>query len=309
MKVLLENNRLVLMEAAIVEQLRRADGVRLHDRLVNAPLIYDPAGRQALRALYERYIDIATEAETPLLLCTPTWRANEARVRDAGAPESINGDAAAFMRDVCESRRDRSAAVRVGGMIGCKHDCYQPADGLSASDAEGFHGWQIERLARGGVDFLIAETLPSVDEAVGIARAMEQTRLPYIISFVINRDGHVLDGSRLVDATCRIDSSTDRQPLGYMVNCAYPTFLHAATQPRELFSRLIGYQANASSLDHCDLDQADALEAEDVSEWGAAMLDLNRSHGVTILGGCCGTGPEHLRYLASEARTVGRAVP
>jgi len=45
MKSLLKSDRLILMEAAIVEQLRRNSGVRLHPTLVNAPLIYDE-GRQ-----------------------------------------------------------------------------------------------------------------------------------------------------------------------------------------------------------------------------------------------------------------------
>ncbi len=85
-----------------------------------------------------------------------------------------------------------------------------------------------------------------------------------------------------------------------MVNCAYPTFLCAAKQPAKLFNRLIGYQANASSLDHCDLDGTDQLKTENVSDWGEVMLELNRSYGVKILGGCCGTGVEHLRYIAGK---------
>jgi len=87
-----------------------------------------------------------------------------------------------------------------------------------------------------------------------------------------------------------------------MVNCSYATFLCAEKQPTNLFSRLIGYQANASSLDHCDLDEATQLETENVAEWGEEMLTLHREYGMKILGGCCGTGVTHLRYLA-EAKS------
>ena len=97
-----------------------------------------------------------------------------------------------------------------------------------------------------------------------------------------------------------IDSKTNHGPLGFMVNCAYPSFLCAARQPAALFNRLIGYQANASSLDHCDLDNRDQLEAENVSEWGDQMLELNRLYGMKILGGCCGTGSEHLQYIVGR---------
>lgn len=123
--------------------------------------------------------------------------------------------------------------------------------------------------------------------------------MPYIISFVINRSGDVLDGTHLYDAVCRIDSVTKQNPIGYMVNCSYPAFLSPEQQPDPLFSRLIGFQANASSLDHCDLDDADQLRAKDISVWGQAMLTLNRKYGIKILGGCCGTGAEHLRYIAN----------
>ena len=185
-------------------------------------------------------------------------------------------------------------------MIGCKNDCYQPEQALSAKQAEEFHTWQIEQLKIGGVDFLIAETLPNVNEAIGIARAIENSGLPYFICFVISRDGLVLDGTDLNTAIKMIDANTSDQPLGFMVNCTYPSFLCAASQPPELYERLIGYLANASSLDHCELDGAEELMMESVSEWGDLMLDLNRTYGVKVLGGCCGTNEEHLQYIVDN---------
>ncbi|MHC4243586.1 MAG: homocysteine S-methyltransferase family protein, partial [Planctomycetota bacterium] len=43
-------------------------------------------------------------------------------------------------------------------------------------------------------------------------------------------------------------------------------------------------------------------ETEDVADWGDEMLKLNRKYGMKILGGCCGTGVTHLKYLA-EAKS------
>ena len=308
MKQLLENSKLILMEAAIVEQLRRSRDIRLHGTLVNAALIYEKSGRQALARLYQGYIDIAQAAAVPFLMCTPTWRANRSRVYDSGVSRSVNIDAAQFMADLRDMPGNSGTPIRIGGMIGCRNDCYRPAEGLSAKESEAFHSWQIDQLAQGRVDFLIAETLPSVEEAVGIAKAMESTELPYIISFVIDRHASVLDGTPLNDALQRIDSATRRLPVGYLVNCSYPTFLHAGRQPTALFSRLIGYQANASSLDHCELDNADNLETENLAEWGEAMLTLNRTYGVRILGGCCGTGIEHLRYIVNKSSLSVRRI-
>lgn len=286
------------MEASIVESLRRSEDINLHPILVNAALIYEEVGKRALNKLYQGYIDIALEAKKPFLMCTPTWRTNHSRVIETNIKPSINIDAVNFLKTLRESQAVGKENIRIGGMIGCKNDCYKPEETLSAQKAEQFHAWQLDQLKQGGVDFLIAETLPSVEEAIGIARAMESTGLPYFISFVISRDGYVLDGTDLSTAIKLIDAKTSRCPLGFMVNCAYPSFLCAATQPPELFKRLVGYMANASSLDHCDLDGAEELHQESTSEWGDVMLELNTTHGVKILGGCCGTGEEHLRYIS-----------
>jgi homocysteine S-methyltransferase len=302
MKQLLENNSLILMEAAVIERLRRTGDIPLHSSLANGPLIYDRAGRRALSRIYQGYIDIALKAELPILLCTPTWRTNQERVIEPGIAPSINTDAVRFMQELRDAQKTSVASIKIGGMIGCKNDCYRPDQGLAAPEAEIFHAWQIGQLARTGVDFLIGETLPNIEEALGIAKAMEKTGIPYIISFVISRDSYLLDGTDLNSAVELIDSKTNKPPLGFMVNCAYPTFLCAARQPAALFKRLIGYQANASALDHCDLDGAEQLEAEDITDWGDAMLELNRSHGVKILGGCCGTGNVHLKHLVGKER-------
>jgi methionine synthase I (cobalamin-dependent) len=85
-----------------------------------------------------------------------------------------------------------------------------------------------------------------------------------------------------------------------MLNCSYPSFLKAEEQPDTVISRLIGYQANASSLDHSDLDEAGELHADDISDWGERMIELNRRFGLKILGGCCGTRLEHLRYIVDN---------
>ena len=297
MQQLLSNNSLILMEAAIVEPLRRSSEVELHPLLANAPLIYEEAGRQALAKLYQNYIDIALEAKTPFLICTPTWRANKERVAETGISPAVNIDAARFLQDIRESQKQGRENIKIGGLIGCKNDCYLPQEALSAAQAEQFHTWQIEQLKQGGVDFIIAETLPSINEAIGIAKALENSGLPYFMSFVISRDGRVLDGTELFTAINEIDANTDRQPLGFMVNCAYPSFLQAAAQPQELFKRLVGYLANASSRDHYELDGSESLLMESVSDWGEMMLELNRVYGVKVLGGCCGTNEQHLKYL------------
>jgi S-methylmethionine-dependent homocysteine/selenocysteine methylase len=297
MKSLLEEHDLILTEAAIVERLRRSGRVELHPTLVHAALVYDVEGRAEMERLFQGYVSIAAAAGVPIIVSAPTWRANYERVRDSGVNLDVNADAVRFLLDLREAQEAHASMLKVGGFIGCKNDCYRPEEALSTVEAERFHSWQIERLAQAGVDFLMAATLPNIDEAIGIARAMERTGVPYIISFVIGSDGRVLDGTGLWDAVQRVDASTVTQPLCYMVNCSYPAFLRAKQQPSELFTRLLGYQGNSSALSHSELDGSAQLEVEDVAEWAEEMLRLNREHGVKILGGCCGTGDAHLLRL------------
>lgn len=296
----LQKHEFVLTEAAVLERLRRSHEVELHELLLNAPLIYDDPGQEELASIYREYIEIAQESSLPFLMFTPTWRANKARLFKVPGFESINADAVRFMQLLRNECAQEGAPILIGGLMGCRNDCYKPQESLDVDEARAFHAWQAIELAKAGVDCLMASAIPSVDEALGMALAMECTEVPFIIGFVINRNGCVLDGTRLDEAVARIDRETAHGPLGYAVNCAYPTFLRVADQSPALYERLILYQGNGSSLDHDQLDGADEVITEPVSDWSEAMMTLNRQCGVKILGGCCGTDGEHLRQLVHD---------
>ena len=301
MKELLDQYDGILAEAAIVERLRRNDDIELDERLVHAPLLYCDAGRDALARLYREYIGIAESGSLPILLGTPTWRANKDRVMASGISRDVNADAVRFLKRVVEELVPETP-VKIGGLIGCKNDCYLPEQALSTDEAKTFHRWQIDQLVSGGADFLLAATLPSVEEAAGIALAMADSGLPYILSFVVGEDGKILDGTSLQAAIESIDALASVPPLGYFVNCSYPSFLKAALLPGKALGRLIGIQANASSLTHAELDGSAEVKFEPVVEWGQLMIQLNRDYGVKVLGGCCGTHGEHLQYLSDHLR-------
>lgn len=295
---ILDENEFILTEAAIVERLRRSEGVRLDPLLVHAPLIYNQEGRTALSAIYNEYLAIAKDKDLPVLICTPTWRANRERVLKAGGDSRINQDSVTFLKDLITANGyGPDFEVKIGGTLGCMNDCYLPEEALSAESSEDFHAWQVNELADGGVDYLIAVTLPEIQEAIGLARAMAQSGLPYFVSFVVGKDGNVLDGTPLDQAIVLIDSILQRPPTGYFVNCSYPSYLDISGFPADCASRLVGFQANASSLPHSDLECASEVKAEPIVDWTASMKRLNSELGVKVLGGCCGTDARHLHSL------------
>ncbi len=117
---------------------------------------------------------------------------------------------------------------------------------------------------------------------------------------VIDRRELILDGTSLETAFRQVDAASSRPPLGYMINCAYPSFLKAAAEPVAVIRRLVGFQANASSRDHSELEASAQRLTDDLDDWGRRMVALNRSYGIKILGGCCGTCLEHLRSIAGH---------
>lgn len=297
---LLSSHPKILAECAVAERLRRLPGISLHQTLYNTPLIYGPdSAREAMTAIYREYLEIARRHARPLLLTAPTWRVDPDRVAAAGVPATIVTDAVRFLMDVRREVPADQPPVSIGGLLGPRNDCYRPDLAPSSAEAETFHLQQIEELATAGVDYLHAQTLPSVGEAEGIARAMSRTGLHYLLSFCTGTDGHVLDGTPLPEAMSRIDAlfPGEGRPAGYFVNCTHPGFLLARYQPGEL-GRLIGIQANGSSKDVTRLDGAAATEADPIESWAESMLRLHEEHHVKILGGCCGTTGGHLESLA-----------
>jgi S-methylmethionine-dependent homocysteine/selenocysteine methylase len=299
-ETVLETARFILAEASIVEVLRRSGKVKLHPELVHCHLIYDSVGREELTDLYSTYISIAEKSGFPMIVLAPTWRADREKLSNAGIKKDLNKNSVEFMKGIRGRFGVWQDNIIIAGCIGPKRDCYDPVEALSVKEAYEFHSWQIERLVKAGVDFLIAETIPALTEATGIAKAMAKTELPFFISFVINRKGRVRDGTRLEQAYTVIDTACVRPPVGYWVNCSHPSFLCMNEQPETVISRFYGIQANASSLDQTELEGAETLQMDAIPDWGKQMIELNSKYGVKILGGCCGTGPAHLQYIVDH---------
>jgi homocysteine S-methyltransferase len=269
-------------------------------------MIYDAAGRETLSGLYRQYLDIGREYDLPLIVGTPTWRANPERLRAAGldTQTDVNADAVRFVAAICARYCAYAERVFIGGLMGPRGDAYRAADALSVEEAAAFHRAQAHALAAGGVDFLMAATLPAASEAHGLAKAMAGCGVPYILSFIGRPTGTLLDGTPLHEVIAQIDAEVRPSPLAYMVNCVHPrAFAEAvAAQTRlnpAVRERLIGLQANTSVRSPEELDGLEQLDSETPEAFAEQMLGVHRQHGTRILGGCCGTDDRHIRCLAA----------
>lgn len=300
----LNSQEFILAEGAVLERVFREYQLEMPEHILHAGLIYNEAGRNALRTIYKEYMDIGNKYNFPLINFTPTWRANEQRVNIQGLSKNVNADCVSFLSEIRAEYGDYAKNIFIGGLIGCKGDAYKPQEALSAKEAYEFHKYQVSQLSQGGADFLIAETLPAITEAIGIANLMAETGKNYIMSFVIRPDGILLDGTSLHEAIQIIDFSISPKPLCYMVNCVHPTILERALIKHNgstlVKERLLGIQANTSSKSPEELDGIIELQAEDINIFANSMVNLYELFGIKILGGCCGTNTTHIQILADK---------
>jgi homocysteine S-methyltransferase len=256
-------------------------------------LLDDSAGRDAMRAYYRSYIDIAEAREVGIILDTPTWRANadwgERLGYDPEALAEVNRRAVALLDEL------RSPRVLISGCIGPRGDGYRVDTVMSAEEAEGYHSTQIEVFAETSVDLVSALTLTYAGEATGIARAAKGAGLPAVISFTVETDGRLPSGQPLGEAIEQVDAETVRAAAYFMVNCAHPSHFADVLEPAPWLERLRGVRANASSKSHAELDEAEELDEGDPAELAGAYRDLsNRLPNLNVVGGCCGTDHRHV---------------
>jgi homocysteine S-methyltransferase len=300
----------ILGEGALIERLRRNSPFDLDPFIVNSGFIYDLPKRKAIEAIYRGYLDVGARHDLPLLLSTPTWRASRQRIADAGLSDrDVNGDNFRFLDDLRRTYGGYAQKVVICGLMSCKGDAYDQRLALKSDAAYAFHTWQAGKLAAAGVDFLMAATLPALEEAMGLAKAMAETHMPYVVSFVFRAEGTLLDGTPLKDAVAAIDAEVTPKPVAFMSNCTHASNFRSAMMHRRNSSSLVrdrvkGLLANTAALTPEELDNADALVEEEPAVFGRDLAALNRDLGIKILGGCCGTDERHIGDLAARLAKV-----
>ncbi|HEX9062468.1 MAG TPA: homocysteine S-methyltransferase family protein [Clostridia bacterium] len=294
----------ILMEGALGERLRREYNIRFDDNLALAGLIYNTDAKKAMKEIFTQYISIAERYNLPFIMTTPTRRANRERVTKSNFNEKIIEDNVGFLKEL---RAKSLTEVFVGGLMGCAGDAYKATKVLSIEDAHEFHSWQANLFRDAGADFLFAGIMPALSEAVGMAKAMESTGLPYIISFMLRSNGKLIDGTTIHNAISIIDKATTRKPICYMTNCVHPIVLKNAlsclfNNTNIVKERFCGIQANASPLSPEELDMSRDLKTSDSVDLAFHMMELNKYFAPKIMGGCCGTDNTHMEEIAKSIK-------
>lgn len=297
---LLQSGKHILSQGSVYELLRRSPEVVFDEHIFHAGLIYNEQHAAVLERVYRSYIDTAVAAGLPIVAGTATWRANAERIQaSAFRGRAVNEDNVRFLQAIRDSYVDAGIPILIEGDIGPRGDAYKPEEALDTESARAFHADQIEALAASEVDYLQASTLPALSEAIGIALAMAETRLPYAISFVVEKSGGLLDGTRLCDAIASIDDAVGDNSARYAVNCVHPAILRQALEQNPgIEGRIISFCGNTSDLSTQELDGIEELQTQEPAKFALANQKLLQAHDIQIVGGCCGSGPDHIRKIA-----------
>ena len=298
----------ILTEGAIVERLKKEYNIKLDEEILHAGLIYNERQVSVLRNIYMEYIETSEKYDLPIMLMTPTRRANKTRISNSPYyDKNVIKDNVDFLKEIREKYPSHKNKIFIGGLMGCKGDAYNYEEALSEEEGYRFHLWQAKEFESSRVDYLFAGIMPEIFEATGMAKAMGSTNIPYIISFMIRRNGSLLDGTTISHAISIIDLATERKPLGYMVNCVHPNILSEAlledaNRTSLVKERFLGIQANASSLELEELDNIAIIKSDSPMDLALSIEKLHNKHKIKIIGGCCGTDNRHIEEFAKKIK-------
>lgn len=299
-----KNSKVILTEGALVERLKYEFKTELDDNINHAGLIYTKP--EAIESLYREYIEIGEKYNLPIMIMTPTRRVNDETInRSQFKDKNVFDDACRFLNRIKNSYGNYSEKILVGGLLGCKGDAYSGEKILGINEAYVFHKKQTNQFEGNKIDFLFAGIMPEINEAIGMAKAMSETKIPYIISFMLRKDGCLMDGTVLSKAIELIDTQTFSSPVCYVTNCIHPTNLiqgikKTKNKKSEFIERFKGIQSNASILTPEELNNCDVLQQSDFEQIVKEMIVLKNEYDFKIFGGCCGTNGKFLTLLSEN---------
>ncbi|MCA9954754.1 MAG: homocysteine S-methyltransferase [Anaerolineales bacterium] len=176
--------------------------------------------------------------------------------------------------------------------------------GIYDLDEAGLLAWHRPRweiLARSGADLLACETIPSQAEAKALRQLLLKTpTVPAWMSFACQDGRHINDGTPLAECVRLLNDVPNLVAVG--INCTPPRFLpELITAVQANTDKLVIVYPNSG--EQFDPETKTWLGQSNPSEFGTISREW-RKMGALLVGGCCRTGPEHIRQIRDRTRPV-----
>ncbi len=248
-----------------------------------------------VRRLHTDYVAAGAELLTAL-----TFRVAPYALRRLGLEDRAAELAARAVRLAREGAAEAGREVPVLASMTTLEDCYRP-DRVPTEDVLlEEHAATAEILAAARPDGLLLETFNTIPEALAALDAAIATGLPVIVSFACREGGQLLSGDDAGLAAAAVSLS---EVAAVGANCtALKDMLPALTAMAEAtVLPLVAYANNAFFAEDAPHLQAEPVDPENYARCALAW----RAAGARLIGGCCGTTPEHVAAVA-KAFAEGR---
>ncbi|MDA0706973.1 MAG: homocysteine S-methyltransferase [Proteobacteria bacterium] len=278
----------MIIDGGLATQLE-AQGCNINNPLWSASVIR--SNPQAIIDAHRAYLEAGAE-----IITTASYQATD--------PEMLRRsvELALQARDEFEALSGRHALVAASigpyGAVLSDGSEYRGDYAIDADELHDFHRGRLELLDASGADLLACETIPSLTEAIVLGKLLRDADLPSWISFSC-RDGECINDGTPIEEV--VDQFRDHpRVLAVGINCTPPQYVLALIERIHAVlpdKAIIVYPNLGETFDAASKTWSGTVTAND---WAAAAQTWV-SAGAAIIGGCCRTGPAHIRAIAGAS--------
>lgn len=305
----LASGRALLLDGATGTELQRR-GVDTSLPLWSARALLEAP--DVLRAIHADYVAAGAD-----LITTNTFRTHRRTLTRAGCGERARELTQFAVTLAREAAQQTDRKIFVAGSMSPLEDCYSPQRVPPDGELWIEHAEMARDLVLAGCDLLLVETMNTIREAVIAARCAATTGLPVCVSFVAGPAGlppdqidrtaagesagalTLLSGESITEAVQAVQRV---RPAVVLINCVPLAVIDRAfDELRAAHRGPIGLYANVGHAD----DRVGWTLTDDVQP--AAYAQQARQwirKGAAIIGGCCGTTPDHIAALKDAMRSA-----
>jgi homocysteine S-methyltransferase len=257
----------------------------------------DPA---MILAIHEEYLQAGAE-----IIETNTFGANRFRLARHGLGAKVAEINAAGVRIAKQAtahlKEKQAGEAWVAGSVGPLGVRLEPLGKTGLDEARAAFAEQIHALAQAGVDMVIIETMPALNEAQQALLAAEETApdIPVMVLVTVDDESNCLDGSSPEQAAALL-TQWGAGAIGVNCSTGPTTVLTAIEAMRRVSDLPIAAMPNAG--------MPRAIEGRNIylcsPEYMASFARKAIAAGAQIVGGCCGTTPHHIRAMRSAMRAI-----
>lgn len=253
---------------------------------------------EVLIDLQKRYVEAGTD-----ILFAPTFTASRIKLKEYGLEdhlEEMNRKLVALSKEAAKGTN-----ALVAGDLTMTGEQLYPLGDLMFEDLVDVYKEQAKIIAEAGADLFVVETMMSLQECRAAVLAIREVcDLPIMVSLTYNEDGRTLYGTDPVTAVV-VMQSLGADAVGMNCSTGPEAMLEPIAKMAEYATIPLLAKPNAGMPELIDGQTVFNVEPEEFAEVGKKLVE----EGAAIIGGCCGTTPEHIRALKEAVKGIPVKAP